>query len=250
MAFRPTPDDLLPPLTPRQELTLLARTLWYEGYDDHLAGHITYRQADGSFLTNPWYLLWDEFTPDQVARIDLDGRLLEGDWPPAPGVQLHLALHRVREVQVAVHHHPRWGTTWANMRRIPGCLDQSSALGGGAVVLVDEYAGGVDNVFNAGQAVAQMGDGDIALLAGHGVLVLGESIRQAHQRSVAFEQRCAHAWYAEAAGGAVPIPADVQDVLGRAAFPGFWEAMARRELRRDPSFAVPEPAGAPGPGSL
>jgi ribulose-5-phosphate 4-epimerase/fuculose-1-phosphate aldolase len=108
----------------------------------------------------------------------------------------------------------------------------------------------VDDVFNAAQAVARMGDADIALLAGHGVMVLGDSIRQAHQRSVAFEQRCAHAWFAEAAGGGVPIPPAVQDVLGRAAFPGFWEAMARRELRRDPSFAFPEPAGATGPGSL
>lgn len=24
------------------------------GYDDHLAGHVTYRQADGTLLCNPW----------------------------------------------------------------------------------------------------------------------------------------------------------------------------------------------------
>jgi ribulose-5-phosphate 4-epimerase/fuculose-1-phosphate aldolase len=234
MTFRPTPEELLPPLSPRLALTLLARTLWREGYDDHLAGHISYRQEDGSLLTNPWYLLWDEFTPDQVARIDLDGAVLEGEWPPAPGIQLHLALHQARDVAVAVHHHPRWATIWADMRRIPECLDQSSALGGGTVVLVDEYGGGVDDAFNARRAVAMMGDADIALLAGHGVLVLGDSIRQAHQRSVAFEQRCAHAWLSDAAHGGVPIPSAVQDQLGRAAFPGFWEAMARRELRLDP----------------
>ena len=79
----------MPALTPRQELVLLARTLWREGYDDHLAGHITYRQPDGTLLCNPWHLLWEEFRPEDVLVIDLDGQVLAGDWPvplghPAP----------------------------------------------------------------------------------------------------------------------------------------------------------------------
>lgn len=45
----PSPDALLPPIGPRQELVLLARTLLLEGYNDHLAGHITYKQPDGTF---------------------------------------------------------------------------------------------------------------------------------------------------------------------------------------------------------
>ena len=56
---RPQPRDItggrqlappLPDLTPAQELALLARMLYREGYDDHLAGHITYKQPDGTFL--------------------------------------------------------------------------------------------------------------------------------------------------------------------------------------------------------
>ena len=31
----------MPDLSPREELVILARALWREGYDDHLAGHIT-----------------------------------------------------------------------------------------------------------------------------------------------------------------------------------------------------------------
>jgi hypothetical protein len=41
-------------LTPPQELALLARVLFREGYGDHLAGHITYKQEDGTFLVNPF----------------------------------------------------------------------------------------------------------------------------------------------------------------------------------------------------
>ena len=48
--FMPSRDRLLPELTLKQELVLLARTLWREGYNDHLAGHITVNLHDGTLL--------------------------------------------------------------------------------------------------------------------------------------------------------------------------------------------------------
>ncbi len=235
--FVASPDWLMPPLSRRAEVVLLARALWREGYDDHLGGHITYRLEDGTFLTNPWFLLWNEFGPEDVIRIDLDGNVLEGKWPAAPGVKLHLALHRARtDVMLAVHNHPHWATVYANLRRIPGCYDQSSALGGGEITVVDQYNGGVDDPDNADLAIAEMGTADIALLAGHGVFVLGDSVREVHQRAVAIEQRAHRAWFIENAGGSLPIPRAVQETLGRAEFFGFWEAMARRELLADPKL--------------
>ena len=237
MRFRPDIDHLLPPLDPALELVLLARTLWREGYDDHLAGHITYRQPDGTFLTNPWYLLWDEFGIDDVVRIDGDGNVVSGRWPAAPGVKLHLALHEVRpDVGVAIHNHPRFATVWADAQRVPPCLDQTSGLGGGRVRLVHEYEGTVADMAHARTAVEAMGDADIALLGGHGLFVLADDIAQAHLRAVAFEQRCRIAYQVESLGGGVALAPDVLDVLGRAPFPGFWEAMARRELRLDPTL--------------
>ena len=44
-----------------------------------------------------------------------------------------------------------------------------------------------------------MGDSELALLAGHGVFVLGITVRAVHQRAVALEQRCKHAWHVRAA---------------------------------------------------
>lgn len=238
--WEPRPDALLPELDLRHEVVLLARTLWHEGYDDHLAGHITARLDDGSLLCTPWHLLWCELRPDDLLRIDTDGDVLEGDWPVPPGIPLHLALHRRRDdVGVAVHHHPRWGIVWADLQRVPPCYDQSSALGGGDLVCVDEYRGSVDDADTADAAVAAMGDADLALLANHGVFVLGQSVRAAHQRAVALEQRCRHAWHVEALGGGRPFPEPAATRFRQSdgtGFRGFWEAMARRELRRDPSL--------------
>jgi L-ribulose-5-phosphate 4-epimerase len=240
VTFRATPEYPLPPLTPRQEMSVLARTLWREGFDDHLAGHITYRQAEGTFLCTPWMLLWEELRPSDMLTIDGEGNVLEGAWPVPPGIPLHLELHKARhDVTVAVHHHPRFGTIWADAGRTPGCFDQSSALGGGQLVVVDEYDGPVNDPAAAARAVKAMGQADLALLANHGVFVLGRNIRAAHQRAVALEHRCRNAFSVEALGGGRELPESVQALFGRGGgdgFIGFWEAMARREIRADPTL--------------
>jgi ribulose-5-phosphate 4-epimerase/fuculose-1-phosphate aldolase len=238
--FVPTADKLLPDLTPQEELTILARTLWREGYDDHLAGHITINRGDGTLWCNPWLMTWAEFRPSDIIVIDLEGNVLEGDWPMPPGATIHLELHKARPgIGVVVHSHPRFGTVWADMHRIPDMLDQSSGLGGGKVALVDEYRGAVNDRGAARAAVEAFGDADLGLLANHGVLIVGTNVRAAHQRAVAFEQRCRNAWYAAAAGGGVPLPEEVQERF-RASdgtrFHGFWEVMARQELAADPTL--------------
>ena len=137
MSFVPTADKLLPELTPEQEIVLLARTLWTEGYNDHLAGHITYNLGDGTLLCNPWLMTWDEIRPRDIIRIDLDGNVLEGDWPVPLGIPLHLELHKARPgIGWALHHHSRWGTVWADMKRVPPIHDQTAAGGGASVTRV------------------------------------------------------------------------------------------------------------------
>jgi L-ribulose-5-phosphate 4-epimerase len=240
--FTPTAEKLIPDLSVREELVLLARCLWSEGYSDHLAGHITYNLGDGTLLCNPWLITWNELRPEQVIRIDLEGNLLEGDWPVPLGIPLHLQLHKLRhDVKWAMHNHPLFGTVWSDMGEIPPILDQSSALGGGELVLVDEYDGPVNDANTARRAVEAMNGADLALLAGHGVFVLGGSARAVHQRAVALEQRCQRAWHVRAAGvdAKSPLPEAYLTAMSRSngeGFIGFWEAMVREELRKDPSL--------------
>ncbi|MEP1607398.1 MAG: class II aldolase/adducin family protein, partial [Marinomonas sp.] len=80
LAPNPGRYALLPELTPHQELAILCRALHREGYDDHVAGHVTLAQDDGTFLVNPWELTWDEVTADDIIRIDDSGKIIEGEW--------------------------------------------------------------------------------------------------------------------------------------------------------------------------
>ncbi|HXW33769.1 MAG TPA: class II aldolase/adducin family protein [Acidimicrobiales bacterium] len=245
MDYIPVRDKLIPDLSLREELVVLSRALWREGYNDHLAGHVTCNLGDGTLLCNPWLLTWEEFRPADVLRITLEGEVVEGDWPVPLGIPLHLELHRRRsDVGWAVHNHPLYGTVWADMGEVPPVLDQSSALGGGELVLVNEYQGAVHDPDNARRAVEKIGDASAALLAGHGVFVLGGSARAVHQRAVALEQRCQHAWHVRATGSTCTsvLPTSFLDLMGRSdgeGFLGFWEAAVRAELRADPSLLDP-----------
>ncbi len=227
--------------TPQQEFALFARMLHRIGYDDGLAGHITYLQPDGTLLVNPFSIPWDQMRASYVARTDVDGNHLEGPYSINPATTLHFELHRARKVGVAVHNHPRWTTTWAAHKRIPPCYDQTSALFSGEMVVVEEYGGTVEAVDAARAVVKAMGAGEIALLANHGVLLTADGIEQALTRAMGIEVRSRNAWQVEALGGsAVPLDASVEQALSRGiheraggAFPNLFEALVLREVDRD-----------------
>ncbi len=231
----------LPPMTPQGELALLARMLFREGYDDHLAGHITYKLPDETLLVNPWGLTWDEVTASDVMRIDMDGNVLEGKWTVTPAIPLHTELHKARpDTGVVIHNHPRWGTLFADMHRAPKIYDQTSAMVPGDVAVYDDYDGAVNSSENARACVAALGDARMALLANHGVLIVGNDIAQAHHRAVVLEWRCRQAWHIEAVGGGIEMRDEVFKRFSKnfdfVSFPGLFDAMARRELRADPTI--------------
>jgi ribulose-5-phosphate 4-epimerase/fuculose-1-phosphate aldolase len=89
-----------------------------------------------------------------------------------------------------------------------------------------------------------MGRADMALLVNHGVFVTAGSIRAAHQRAVALEYRSRRAWQVEVLGGGRELPDPARSFFRASdgeGFVGFFEAMARRELRMDPTLLEPGP---------
>ena len=119
-APRPGRRPLLPALSPKAQVALMCRIAFREGWDEHLAGHITWRQADGNLLTNPWELTWDEVTASDIVTVDPDGNILDSDWNITPAIGLHLQLHKARhDVGVVMHNHPRWSGIWASAGKVP-----------------------------------------------------------------------------------------------------------------------------------
>ena len=257
----PDPDEIdgrhqahrppLPTLTPHQQIALLARCLWDEGHNDHLAGHITYKQPDGTFLVNPFGLTWGEVRASDIMRMDADGNELDGPWTITPAIALHVELHKAREdVTVSLHNHTRWGTIWADLGRVPGIYDQSSAYYDGEVAVYDQYWGAVDDVANARAAVEAVGDAGMALLANHGVLVMGNCIEQAYLRAHVWNGAVARPGTSRpsAAGSSCTLtrlPPTAASSVTRTSPASSRPCAACRSARTPRSWSSPDPPAAP-----
>ena len=238
--FAPNPGrrPLLPELSEQAQVALMCRMLCKEGWNEHIAGHITFRLASGNILTNPWELAWDEITASDILTLDAAGAIIEGEWNTTPAIGLHLQLHQLRpEVNVVIHNHPQWSGLWANLHRVPPVYDQAGAYVDGPLPLYNDYAGTFEDDDKTLAAALALGDAKWALLANHGALVVGRDLRQAHLRVITLEWRSKRAYEMELLGGGVPLTeAQVAAIALPDAngFPFLWEAMARRELRADP----------------
>ncbi|MGI9293531.1 MAG: class II aldolase/adducin family protein, partial [Pseudomonadales bacterium] len=128
--FAPQPGrrPLLPALSEKAQVALMCRMLFSEGWNEHIAGHVTYRLPNGNILTNPWELAWDELTASDIMTLDSQGHIIKGEWNITPAIGLHIQLHTRRpDVNVVIHNHARWSGIWANMHRIPPVYDQTGA---------------------------------------------------------------------------------------------------------------------------
>jgi len=232
---------LLPELSPSATLALLCHSLFREGYNDHIAGHITWRQDDDTLLANPWELAWDELTGDDILTLSPEGQVTAGGWNITPAINLHTEIYSRRpDVTVIIHNHSRYGTLWANAGRVPPVYDQTSAQVDGALPLLDEYNAPVNDKGEGARCAELLGKHKWALLANHGVLVVGGSIEQAYLRAATLEWRCRVAYEVELLGGGKPLADDVAAAVGAMidgnGFPFYWEASARRVIRRHPEL--------------
>jgi ribulose-5-phosphate 4-epimerase/fuculose-1-phosphate aldolase len=231
----------IPALMAEQRFALLARILYRLGFRDALAGHLTIRRADGHLLANPFPVGWDELCASDVCVISRDGEHLRGRERVSQAVELHVALHRERpDLEIIVHNHPEWSTVWACAGRIPPIYDQTSANMDTDIACVP-YTGPVLDPAFAAALAQRLGRAEVALLENHGVLVVGDSIDRVLWRAYVLERRCVMAWRVEAIGGGVAMPpkyVDInKDVLVSGfggVFPGFFDYLARREIRLDP----------------
>jgi ribulose-5-phosphate 4-epimerase/fuculose-1-phosphate aldolase len=240
--FAPQPGrrPLLPMLSEKAKVALMCRVLFREGWNEHIAGHITYRLPNGNILTNPWELAWDELTAGDIMTLDQQGTIIEGEWNITPAIGLHIQLHALRpDINVVIHNHAHWSGIWANMHRVPPVYDQTGAHCGVELPLYNEYQGTFENESTSLSAAQALGDAKWALLANHGALVVGKDLRQAHLRVITLEWRSKRAYEVELAGGGVPLhdeEVEKVSITDDNGFPFCWEAMARRELRADPSI--------------
>jgi L-ribulose-5-phosphate 4-epimerase len=150
-----------------------------------------------------------------VARVGLDGTLLEGDLPPIQGavVAMHTAMYADHpDVGCVLHTHSPYATAYAVARRPIGCWVEALAMFGLASgVPVASYGPrGSDQAVASIRAAITPGVPAV-LLANHGVLVFHRTPELAILVGGVVEEAAQAGINAAGLGGPVEIAADLRD---------------------------------------
>jgi len=174
-------------------------------------GNISVRAAgaDEMYFTSAPSL--NALTAAGIARVGLDGTLLEGDLQPiqAAVVAMHTAMYRDHpEVGCVVHAHPPFATVFAVANREIGCWVEAMAMFGLADgVPVAAYAPRGSDEAVAGIRAAVRPGVPAVLLANHGLLVFHRTAELALLVADVVEEAARVGIGAQAIGGPQEVPA-------------------------------------------
>ncbi|HHY29616.1 MAG TPA: class II aldolase/adducin family protein [Syntrophaceticus sp.] len=143
-------------------------------------GNISVRLSNpDSFLITPSGVPYHELTAEDLVIIDLQGEVLAGRLKPSSETPLHAAIYRARQdINGIVHTHSSYASVFTVTRKpLPPVLEEMAQLLGGDVRVAPYAPAGTDEL--AAAAVSALGDRAAVLLANHGVVGVGRSLREA-----------------------------------------------------------------------
>jgi ribulose-5-phosphate 4-epimerase/fuculose-1-phosphate aldolase len=233
----------------RRELAAAFRLAAHFGWDDHVATHMSARLPDGTFLMNPFGLMFEEVTASSLMRLDLDGTVLENPTgamlnPAGYGVHSAVLIGRP-DMNSAMHFHTQDGVAVSALKE--GLLPLSqNALNIWADVGYHEFEGVVDAARERESLGRDLGTKHMLLLRNHGTLACGSSIASAFYRIYSLEWACTAQVRTLGMGRELQMPAQhvidgMMQVLSPAWLDAFAEerffpAMLRKAERDCPGF--------------
>jgi L-fuculose-phosphate aldolase len=158
---------------------------------------------------------FDNLQPENLALLDLDGKLLEGEINPtnAEIVHMHAIVYKQRpETGAVVHTHSTYATAFALASRALGCSYEAlvrSDMTDGVPLAKYEPRGSRESVTNISDALSATKNTKAVLLENHGVLAFGANPAAAARANLIVEEAAQMAIFAEVLGGAKNIPPEL-----------------------------------------
>jgi L-fuculose-phosphate aldolase len=167
----------------RSGIVAVSRQLDDAGLMPNKSGNVSCR-VPGGFLITPSGVPYRQLEPGVLVQLGSDGTAASGGLRPSSEWRMHAAIYAQRpEVSAVVHtHSPRATALSCAGLGIPP-FHYMIALAGGAIRCMPYATFGTDEL--AANAVCGLEGRRAVLLANHGVVAVGASLREAH--SVAFE---------------------------------------------------------------
>ena len=165
---------------------------------------------------------FDNLKLENLALLDLDGRLIEGEMNPtnAEIVHMHAIVYKERpETGAVVHTHSTYATSFALASRALGCSYEALVrqdMTDGIPLAKYGPRGSPESVANIASALSAAKNTKAVLLENHGVLAFGADPATAARANLIVEEAAQMAIFAEVLGGAKPIsPEMLKATVGR-----------------------------------
>jgi L-fuculose-phosphate aldolase len=164
----------------RQEIVSTVRDFNTSGISIGTSGNVSVRQEKG-FLITPTGIVYSDLTSNDVVLCNYDGDVLSGELKPSSEWPFHAAIYKNRsDVNAIVHTHPPYATGIACARKPIPAFNYMIAIAGGDSIRCAEYATfGTEELSN--NLVEALLDRKACLLANHGMVAVGESIKSAYK---------------------------------------------------------------------
>ena len=174
------------------------------------AGNVSARAANGEIVVTPTAMPYPEMQTDDLVVCDLEGHVITGERDPTTELPLHLAcLRRHSDIHAVVHTHAVHASMFAvNREPIPCVVEEFEYAVGGDVLVCDYHRTGSEAL---GEAVAALlGDRAAALIANHGLVVVGRDAEDALALTELVERAARIVQGARAMGEPKPLPEDAR----------------------------------------
>lgn len=172
-------------------------------------GNLSLRMPSGEILITPSGMIYEDMVADDVIVMDLQGKIIEGNRKPSSDTAaiLYIFNHR-SDVKAIIHTHQPYATAISLIEdELRADLTTLGNSCGGNVPVSPYSSPGSEDM--GVDTVNYLGDGHVVILAHHGVMTTGESLKQALNAAVYLEE-CAKAYLAARAVGPIRHLTDAQ----------------------------------------
>jgi L-fuculose-phosphate aldolase len=201
-------------------------------------GNISARLNEKEYLITPTTVNKGDMTPEQLLKVDAEGKVLSGTLRPTSEMKMHLAVFRKRpDVRAIVHAHPPAATGFAACRIR---LDQDVVLpevvfGLGRIGFAEYGTPTTEDIPR--EVEKEIPDCEAVLLANHGALTVGEDVLQAFYRMEVLEMYARVRLVTKILGEPKALSeAEVQELMQVRARQGWGRSKAGVEL--DPQMVA------------
>ncbi|MCX8034404.1 MAG: class II aldolase/adducin family protein [Thermodesulfovibrio sp.] len=164
----------------RKEIVRFAKRIYRKGLVSGISGNLSLRVDEKSFLITPRAKCYEKLQVEDMVLLDLEGNIIDGRKEPSSEKHLHVAIYKARDdVKAIIHTHSSCVCVLAALEiSLPIILDEQRESLGGEIEITKYAPSG--SIELAEEAVRALSYKKAVILAKHGAVAVGNSLKEAY----------------------------------------------------------------------